>query len=561
MRTFSIQTLGCKVNQYESEQIASLLRSRGLVEVASPGGDVRVVNTCSVTVQAASKSRQTIRRTAGRTVSLPMLRGASPSDTSPKSRSRTIATGCWATSDRSQAAALVGVDAVITHHDDVAAELDRLLTIWENRPTAHSSSNTFANANTTPQKAASDVVPGCGAESDGPRSGADEGWMKKAGTLAADLVATNKPRDGGVVNGKVAGPSVILSEAKDLGLANSVRVPEILRFAQDDKRRKGTTSLPLLGERQTGHQRAFLKVQDGCDAHCTYCIIPKLRPRVWSKTVDDAVGEATRLVASGHVELVLTGIFLGAYGQPTALRRRQDQARRAPIAALIDGLCTRVPGLRRLRLSSLEPGDLTPDLIAVLKSHAQVVPHFHLPLQSGSDFILRRMNRQYTRDDFLRMVEQVYAAFDRPALTTDVIAGFPGETDAEFERTIEVVDAARFIHVHAFSFSPRPGTAAARWSSDFVRGPVVNDRIDALRARAELHSFEFRKAFVGEEVELLVERASDEDEVSGRVRHGRCERYFSVFFESDRVIRDGETVRVRVDRVTLHRTMGVVVGD
>src|SRR5206468_11805319 len=103
-----------------------------------------------------------------------------------------------------------------------------------------------------------------------------------------------------------------------------------------------------------------------------------------------------------------------------ALRGRQDQARRAPIAMLIDGLCTRVPGLRRLRLSSLEPGDLTPDLIAVLKSHAQVVPHFHLPLQSGSDFILRRMNRQYTRDDFLGMVEQVHAAFDRPALTTDV---------------------------------------------------------------------------------------------------------------------------------------------
>jgi threonylcarbamoyladenosine tRNA methylthiotransferase MtaB len=363
--------------------------------------------------------------------------------------------------------------------------------------------------------------------------------MKKAGTLAADLAAINKPRAREVVNGKVAAAHATLAS----------------------ERRVGTTSLPQLGERQTGHQRAFLKVQDGCDAHCTYCIIPKLRPRLWSKSVDDAVDEATRLVASGHVELVLTGIFLGAYGQPTALRRRQDHASRAPIAELIDGLCTRVRGLRRLRLSSLEPGDLTPHLIAVLKSHAQVVPHFHLPLQSGSDLILRRMNRQYTRDDFVRMVEQVYATFDRPALTTDVIAGFPGESDAEFEHTIEVVDAARFIHVHAFSFSPRPGTAAARWSSDFVRGPVVNQRIDALRARASKHNFEFRKTFVGEEVELLVERASDEDGLSARVRHGRCERYFSVYFDGDESIRDGDSVHVRVDRVTPHRTMGVVVPD
>ena len=124
-------------------------------------------------------------------------------------------------------------------------------------------------------------------------------------------------------------------------------------------------------------------------------------------------------------------------------------------------------GLRRLRLSSLEPGDLTTELIAVLRSHPQVVPHFHLPLQSGSDALLRRMNRQYTRDDFLRMVDACSAAFDRPALTTDVIVGFPGETDAEFERTLEVVDHARFIHVHAFSFSPRPGTAAARWTRRF----------------------------------------------------------------------------------------------
>ncbi|HSV16660.1 MAG TPA: radical SAM protein, partial [Tepidisphaeraceae bacterium] len=276
-------------------------------------------------------------------------------------------------------------------------------------------------------------------------------------------------------------------------------------------------------------------------------------PRLWSKPIHDAVEEANRLVAAGHVELVLTGIFLGAYGQATALRRRQSEGD-APIAKLIDALCTRVPGLRRLRLSSLEPGDLTADLLAALRSHEQVVPHFHLPLQSGSDTILHRMNRQYTRDDYLRMLDDVRDAFDRPALTTDIIVGFPGETAADFDRTLEVVEQARFIHIHAFSFSPRPGTAAARWSGDFVRGPIVNERIDELNRRAQLHSHVFRQSFVGEEVELLVERPGAE---AGNLRHGRCQRYFSVFFDSE-MAREGDFVRVRIDRATPHRTLGTL---
>lgn len=313
-----------------------------------------------------------------------------------------------------------------------------------------------------------------------------------------------------------------------------------------------------------------MKVQDGCDAHCTYCIIPKLRPTPWSKSVDDAVEEARRLVAGGHVEIVLTGIFLGAYGQPTALRRRQNTSGdSATLAKLIDALCTRVPGLRRVRLSSLEPGDLTDDLAAVLRSHAQVVPHFHLPLQSGSDVILRRMNRQYGRDDFLRMVDRVRVAFDRPALTTDVIVGFPGETADEFRRTVEVVDHAGFIHVHAFHFSPRPGTAAARWQKNFVRGPVLNDRIDLLRATAERHSLTFRQSFVGQDVELLVEheKADEYRPAIGEVtpdlptkRHGRSERYFAVSFE-DPTAQPGDFVRVRIDEASVTHTFGTRVGS
>ena len=524
MKTFCVQTLGCKVNQYEGEQLAGLLRARGLVQASSPdGADLRVIHTCSVTVQAASKSRQTVRRA----VSLPVLTqsrvihdpvnqaenrpapaasvdlfsfGAKPS-AHQSGRPRVVVTGCWATSDREAAAALPGVDAVLSHHTDVAAELDRLLTLW--------------NLSREPRSVPS----------------ADDGWMKEAGTpagrLTPDIQATS-------------GPRVKKNRAET--------VP-------------GTTRLPLLGSHQSGRQRAFLKVQDGCDARCTYCIIPSLRPSLWSKPVDAAVEEARALVDSGHVEIVLTGIFLGAYGHPTALRRRQSAfVGGGTLGDLVAALCSRVPGLRRLRLSSLEPGDLMPELIAVLRDHDQVVPHFHLPLQSGSERLLRRMNRQYTRDEFLQMLDKVHAAFDRPALTTDVIVGFPGETDEEFERTGEVVERAGFIHVHAFSYSPRPGTAAARWQTDFVHGPVVNQRIERLNRMAHEHSYAFRRQFLGETVELLVESVTPSPATPGEglgraVRHGRCERYFDVTIPGAEV-QAGDLVRAKVGRVTPNATYG-----
>lgn len=357
----------------------------------------------------------------------------------------------------------------------------------------------------------------------------------EAGTAAGERTKANKPETPAAVN--------ILS----LPLyENTARYPA----------RIGPNTLPALREHQTGRQRAFLKVQDGCDAHCTYCIIPRLRPRLFSKPVQAAIEEATRLVACGHVEIVLTGIFLGAYGQQTALRRRQVNARTVPLAELVEGLCRGVPGLKRLRLSSIEPGDLSDQLLDVLASHEQVVPHFHLPLQSGSDQILRRMNRQYRRDDFLRMVERVKTAFDRPALTTDIIVGFPGETEEDFRQTVDVVGAARFIHIHAFPFSPRPGTAAVRWKGQFVPGKVANQRLECLRQLSEQYSFEFRSGFVGQIEHVITER----DVPAGanqRLRHGRCARYFPIWFDAPSVAA-GEVVPVRIEQVTPGRTFGVV---
>jgi len=460
MRTFAVATLGCKVNQYESEQIASFLRARGWVETAAGDAQLRIINTCSVTTDAASQSRQTVRRA----VRLPVLRSGDMVSSRPgDGRPNVIVTGCWATSDPHAAAALPGVTAVITHRDNIAQNLEKLLRDW-----------------------------------DGP---------------------------GDPASIPFASPSV------------------------------GMATLPLLGEPQARHQRAFLKIQDGCDAHCTYCIIPSLRPSLWSKPLDDAVLEARRLVDAGHVEIVLTGIFMGAYGHATALRRRQANAGSHPLAGLIDALCTRVTGLRRLRLSSLEPGDLNDDLIAALRAHSQVVPHLHLPLQSGSDLLLRKMNRQYSRDDYLRLLDRVGAAWNRPALTTDIIVGFPGESDSCFEQTIDIVQRARFMHIHAFPFSPRPGTAAARWKSDFVHGSVVGRRMQELRTLATRYSHEFRSSFIGQDVEILTERNRPED--CSPMRHGRCERYFDVQLCAPSA-RPGDLLTVRVDRVTPTETYGVV---
>ena len=597
MKTFSIQTLGCKVNHYESEQLAQLLRQRGLRQTEPAAADLRVINTCSVTTAAASQSRQAVRRVvrlplldaraaaqplsapsqgahqhgalgaegpstkliparrdsttlragpattlrAGRTdalsslacggdltaVPLTTVLGAAPSTAhSNGTRPRVLVTGCWATSDREAAQNLPGVDAVLGHHHNIARELDRLLEVWQGQDSATSPVS---------QTSEGEQLPGPDKQND------IDGWIKEAGATESHLTGAIKS------SGRLQVNQIFVEMSQKI----PARGPD-----GAEARCIGTTSLPLLGQRQSGRQRAVLKIQDGCDAHCTYCIIPTLRPSLWSKPLDQVIAEARALVAAGHVEIVLTGIFLGAYGQATALRRRQQIGADKYLGKLIESLCTQVHGLRRLRLSSLEPGDLSADLISILHSHHQLVPHFHLPLQSGSDLILRRMNRQYTRDDFQQMIDRLHQAFDRPALTTDIVVGFPGEDDAEFEETLDMVRRSNFIHVHAFPYSPRPGTAAARWKDQFIYGSQVNERTERLRAMAEEQSHSFRRSFINEVVELIVEHDGPQH-AHAITRHGRCERYFDVRFE-DPVATPGDARRVRIAQVTREGTIGEV---
>lgn len=317
------------------------------------------------------------------------------------------------------------------------------------------------------------------------------------------------------------------------------------------------------GPQEGRHVRAELKIQDGCDAHCTFCIIPAIRRTLRSKTVSDAVAEARRLVSLGHREIVLTGIFLGAYGHETALRRRQTQPGGRQLAELLDAVAG-VPGLQRLRLSSLEPGDVTEVLLdAMVAHHEVVVPHLHLPLQSGSDDMLRRMNRQYRLGDYLEMIDRVNEAMTTPdglppALTTDIICGFPGETTDDFEKTVEAARRVGYLHMHVFPFSPRPGTAAARWTDRFVEPAVIRRRvrrlIDLEHDPEHGLSLQYRRRLLGRTVRLILEQVDESDPA---MMTGRCDHYVRISVRTGRP--RGAVVGAKVTEVTPEATRGRVL--
>lgn len=329
--------------------------------------------------------------------------------------------------------------------------------------------------------------------------------------------------------------------------------------------RNDITPLPLLHlPMQPGrHIRAEVRIQDGCDAHCTFCIIPTLRPTLRSKSVTDVVDETKRLVELGHREIVLAGIFLGAYGHETALRRRQTHAAMDPLADLLDAVA-QVPGLARLRLSSLEPGDVTQALLdAMIANRPVVVPHLHLPLQSGSDAILKRMNRQYRVGDYLDMIEAANEALSDdtglpPAITTDIICGFPGESEADFLETVQVAQRVGYMHMHVFPFSPREGTAAARWTDRFVPDAVSKARVRHLIALEDDPidglAMQWRRRFIGRTLRVILEQP--ESDASG-IMTGRCDHYDRVHVATDKP--RGTICRVRITHACPTHVAGHVI--
>jgi threonylcarbamoyladenosine tRNA methylthiotransferase MtaB len=396
LRTCRLVTLGCKVNQYETQHVKETLEVNGY-RAAAEGepADLCVINTCTVTHEGDAKSRQLVRR----------LHEANP-------QAAIAVMGCYATRDPEAVARLPGVRKVITDKTHLVEEL------------------------------------------------------------------------------------------RDFGVTRSA--PGISRF--------------------DGHQRAFVKVQDGCLLNCSFCIIPRVRPVLRSRPMDDIVAEVARLVAGGCPEIVLTGIHLGHYGIDLSRGKPKEQwSRLWHLVARLD----RLPGDFRIRLSSLEAAEVRGELVEVLASCRRVCPHLHLCLQSGSDRILGLMKRRYRVAGFLERCRRLRGALDRPAFTTDVIVGFPGESDADFEATCAVVREVGFSKVHIFSYSPRKGTPAAELG-DRVPPSVIAERRQRLLELEHELAGRYWRTLLGTRLDVLVEGADPRR--PGHVRGTAC-RYMPVVFE------------------------------
>lgn len=240
---------------------------------------------------------------------------------------------------------------------------------------------------------------------------------------------------------------------------------------------------PILGG-EGNHTRPFLKIQDGCNNRCTFCVIPFVRGRSRSLPPETVLSEIDRLSASGFQEIVLSGINLGSWGR--------DLSPRATILRLLRRILDET-ALSRLRISSIEPLDVTQDLIALFASTDRIADHFHMPLQSGSDNILSAMHRWYRTEHYARRVHLIREFLPHAAIGADVIAGFPGETEADHEATLRFIDSLPFTYLHVFSYSSRPGTKAAALESQ-LPGEIVNRRARELRSLGESKSEKFRKS-------------------------------------------------------------------
>ncbi|MFI4913238.1 MAG: tRNA (N(6)-L-threonylcarbamoyladenosine(37)-C(2))-methylthiotransferase MtaB [Sedimentisphaeraceae bacterium JB056] len=435
MKTFCITSLGCKVNQYESHQIAKMLTGFGLVQVAAASdADLAIVHTCCVTHTASSKSRQMLRKQLG-----------------AGSDCKVVATGCLPDAGKKEINGLDNEVLFISKSDDLRAALIEII------------NTSKTNSQNEPQ------------------TGFDHSPISKTGNA---------------------------SKIKDKNGLSCTK----------SKKNSNTAILQDNTDTFYSQSRAFLKIQDGCDGFCSYCIIPKIRTKISSRSSEDIINEARQIIADGHKEIVLTGIFLGAYGQSTVKRRHWDSEKQNSFIALVDRIA-QLEGLKRLRLSSLEPGDVTDELLELFKKHDNLAPHLHLSLQSGSSTILKKMNRQYSAEQFRDCIAKIKQVIDRPAITTDIIVGFPGETEDDFQQSMDMARFAGFAKIHVFSFSKRKGTAAEKMKNQ-IDPKIIKQRSADLSQLDKQLQDEFRKQFAGEKVSLIIENEKKQT--------GRCGRYFEV---------------------------------
>lgn len=270
--------------------------------------------------------------------------------------------------------------------------------------------------------------------------------------------------------------------------------------------------------------RAFIKIQDGCNRFCSYCIIPYVRGRVRSRKEEEILTEIAMLAEKGYQEVVLTGIHISSYGTD-----QKPEVDEMPLASLIIKISL-IGGIKRIRLGSLEPRIITDAFLQAISSVEQFCPHFHLSLQSGSDSVLNRMNRKYSSSEFFDRVMLIRQYFELPSFTTDIIVGFPGETQSEFEETLAFVQKIGFSHLHVFKYSKRAGTKAAQMP-DQITEEVKNHRSNVLIAASEAMAKEYKANFLGKIEKILFE---EEIELNGTIYQvGHNERYLKMAVQSE----------------------------
>ncbi len=285
----------------------------------------------------------------------------------------------------------------------------------------------------------------------------------------------------------------------------------------------------------TDRTRASLKIQEGCNNFCTFCIIPWARGLMRSRNPEEVIRQAQQLVDAGYKEIVLTGIHTGGYG---------EDMKDYNLAMLLRDLEEKVEGLKRIRISSIEASQISDEVIEVLKTSTKVVRHLHIPIQSGSDTVLKRMRRKYTMDFFGERLRKLHEALPGLAVTSDVIVGFPGETEEEFMETYNFIKAHQFSELHVFPYSKRTGTPAARME-DQVDEEVKNERVHRLIALSDQLAKEYASTFEGEVLEIIPEERFNEEDQDLFV--GYTDNYLKVVFSgSEDMI--GELVKVKITK-------------
>lgn len=329
--------------------------------------------------------------------------------------------------------------------------------------------------------------------------------------------------------GEEAGEKLSCSRTEEKTLGNTTILDIAHTLEYEEAQLAGTAE----------HTRVYIKIQDGCNQFCSYCAIPYARGRVRSRRLSDILTEVQALTKAGYREIVLTGIHISSYGIDFEDRAYDGSSR---LTELVEAL-HEVPGIQRIRLSSLEPRVVTKETARRLAALPKVCPHFHLSLQSGCDTTLRRMNRHYTTGEYYTSVEYLRSAFERPAITTDVIVGFPGETEAEFQQTKEFLEKVGFYEMHIFKYSRRSGTSAAEMPGQ-VSEQIKRQRSNELLVMEKRQSESFRRAYIDREAEVLLEETV---ELGGELwRVGHTKDYVKVAVKADEAPPANTVVRVKV---------------